>query len=73
MPDNFNFATESTDLLERALKAFAEWAAENWTMTPAEAETLTEPTPAPSEYARGYNDAMKAIPDAVSIWMEEFH
>lgn len=73
MPDNFDFATESSDLLERALKAFAEWAAQNWTMTATEAETLTDSTVAPSEYARGYNDAMKAIPDALAIWLGEYY
>lgn len=44
MPENFNFATEADDLLRRAMEVFAAWAAENWTMTPGEAETLTEPT-----------------------------
>lgn len=73
MPDNFDFTTESTDLLERAVKAFAEWAAKNWTTTPAEVETLTEPTTSPTEYARGYNDAIEAIPDALSVWLEEWH
>lgn len=73
MPDNFAFATESTELLERAVKEFAAWAAQNWGMTADEAETLTDPTSAPSEYARGYNDAMNAIPDALSIWLEEYY
>jgi len=48
MPETFDFATESSDLLERAMRAFAEWAGENWTMTEAEARTLNEPTDAPA-------------------------
>lgn len=71
MAENFDFATESAELLERAVNAFAAWAAENWTMTEAEAQTLTNPTDAPSAYARGYNDAIASIPDAAALWMED--
>ena len=73
MAENFDFVTESTDLLERALKAFGSWAAENWTITPREAETLTEPTASPIEYARGYNQAINSIPDAVELWLGEYN
>lgn len=72
MPDNFDFSAESEELLKRALAAFAEWAAANWAMTTEEAETLTEPTDAPAIYARGYRDAVAAIPDMVELWAEEF-
>lgn len=36
------------------------------------AETLTKPSAAPAEYARGYTDAMASIPDAISLWLEEY-
>lgn len=71
MAENFVFATEADDLLRRALEAFATWAAENYQMAKGEAETLTEPTEAPAVYERGYNDAIRSIPDAVALWMEE--
>lgn len=71
MPDNFVFETEAVALLETAIKRFAEWAAENYLTTAAEAENLADPTDAPAAYARGYNDAIRAIPDAASLWMEE--
>ena len=71
MAVNFVFETEAAALLEIAITRFAEWAAENYLTTAAEAETLTDPTDAPAAYARGYNDALRAIPDAASLWMEE--
>lgn len=69
--DYFNFETECSELLKTAITRFAEWAAANWTMTPAEAETLTNPTEAPAIYARGYCDAIKSIPDAAELWLSE--
>lgn len=71
MPDNFVFETEASDLLRRALEAFAAWAAENWLMAKGEAETLTEPTEAPAVYERGYNEAIRSIPHAAELWMNE--
>jgi len=71
MPDNFNFHSEAEDLLQRAVKRFAGWAAQNWQITKEEAQTLTKPTSAPSEYARGYNDAITSITDAADTWMED--
>lgn len=72
MPETFNFATEADDLLRRALEAFAAWAAENYCTTEAEARCLSKPTEAPAAYARGYNDALAAIPDALALWLEEY-
>jgi hypothetical protein len=72
MPESFNFATEADDLLRRALEAFAAWAAENYRTTEAEARCLSEPTEAPAAYARGYNDALAAMPDALALWIEEY-
>jgi len=71
MPETFVFETEAADLLERALRAFAEWAAQNYQTTEAEARCLAAPTEAPAAYALGYNDALRAIPDALELWMEE--
>jgi hypothetical protein len=67
-----DFATEATALLETALRQFAEWAAENYQMGPGEAECLSEPTEAPAAYTRGYNDAIRAIPDAIDLCLEEY-
>lgn len=72
MPDNYDVAARLQETFEEAVKAFADWAAKNWTMTPQEAATLTEPSAAPAEYARGYTDAMSSIPDAVSLWLDEY-
>lgn len=71
MPENFVFESAAAELLETAITHFAEWAAENYLTTAAEAENLADPTDAPAAYARGYNDAIRAIPDAASLWMEE--
>lgn len=72
MAENFVFETEAAALLETALKRFAEWAAENYLTTVAESECLTDPTEAPAAYARGYNDAIRAIPDALDLWLGEY-
>lgn len=68
--DSFNFTTEVDDLLRRAVLRFGRWMAENWTMSADEARTLTEPTTAPAEYARGYNDAVRQIRHACETWIE---
>jgi hypothetical protein len=61
-----------SELIVDGFHDFAAFCAENWTMTEAEAECLTVPTDAPSEYARGYTDAMKiGLPDAMELWLEE--
>ena len=70
MGENFVFETEASDLLRRAIGQFAEWAAEHYQTTVAEAQCLNDPTEAPAAYARGYNDAIRAIPDAAALWME---
>ena len=69
--DTFNFTTEVDDLLRRAVLRFARWMGEHWTMTTDEARTLTKPTASPSEYARGYNDAVRQMRDACETWIEE--
>lgn len=71
MPDNIVFETEVTHLLETVLTHFAEWVAEHWLTTEAEACTLSEPTENPAAYARGYNDGIRSIPDAMAIWIED--
>lgn len=70
MGEQYNFHAEAEDLLQRAMRSFAAWLAGNWTITAQEAETLTKPTTAPSEYARGYNDALSAVSDALETWLE---
>ena len=70
MGEQFNFQTEAEDLLIRAVQSFVAWMAENWTITASEAETLTNQSPAPAEYARGYNAGLAAVSDAIEIWLE---
>ncbi|MCA3795532.1 MAG: hypothetical protein IOC66_25010 [Burkholderia sp.] len=42
-------------------------------MTEAEAQTLTEPTANPAEYAKGYTAAMTyGMRDALDLWMGEY-
>lgn len=46
--------------------------ATNWCMTAAEAETLTEPTANPAEYARGYTAAMQTgLEGALAFWLDD--
>ena len=69
--NNVDFHDEIERLLLEALKQFADWASENWQTTEEEARTLTDPSPAPVEYARGYNDAIAEIRDAFACWSDE--
>jgi hypothetical protein len=69
----FSLEAEVEELFRAKMKEFSEWAAENWTMTEAEAQTLTEPTAVPSEYAKGYTAAMTdGLRDALDLWMGEY-
>lgn len=72
MVEHFDLTTEVRDLFEAKMREFAHFCAHNWTMTKAEAETLTEPSQAPGEYARGYNDAMgRGLEGALEHWLDE--
>lgn len=64
--------SEVEELFRTKMREFAEWAAENWTMTAQEAETLTTATASPPEYAKGYTAAMTdGLADALECWMDE--
>lgn len=71
MSDNYDLPGKSAELLKDAIRSFSEWAAANWTMKDGEAEALTDPSPCPKEYERGYNAGVESLPDAVACWMEE--
>lgn len=69
----FSLEAEVEELFRAKMREFAEWAAVNWTMTEAEAQTLTEPTANPAEYAKGYTAAMTyGMRDALDLWMGEY-
>ena len=69
--NHVDFHADIERLILDALRQFADWTAENWQITEAEARTLTEPSAAPAEYARGYNDAIMSIRDAFACWSDE--
>lgn len=69
----FSLEAEVEELFRAKMREFAAWAADNWTMTEAEAQTLTEPTACPAEYAKGYTAAMtQGLSGALECWMEEW-
>ena len=70
--DTADFHAEIDALLREAINKFATWAQENWGMKIGEADTLTEPSPAPREYERGYNEALQGLPDAAALWLDEY-
>lgn len=71
-PTTFSLETEVEELFRAKMREFAAWAAENWTMTAQEAETLTEPTACPAEFAKGYTAAMTdGLTDALDLWLDE--
>ena len=70
---HFSLEAEVEELFRAKMKEFASWAAENWTMTEAEAMTLTDPSSCPAEYAKGYTAAMTdGLRDALDLWMGEY-
>lgn len=70
--NQFSLEIEVEELFRAKMREFAAWAAENWTMTTEEAETLVEPTAVPSEYAKGYTAAMTdGLSDALDCWINE--
>lgn len=73
MSENYDFPGKAEELLKDAIREFASWAVRHWTMTEAEAETLTDGSPCPGEYSRGYNAAIEGLMDAVDCWMDEHH
>jgi hypothetical protein len=70
MAEHFDFALQAEEIFSEAIRQFAAWAAENWTMKEGEADTLTDPSPDPREYERGYNAAIASIKDAADLWLE---
>ena len=67
-----NLEADVAELFAKKMREFAAWAGENWTITHEEAETLTKPTESPKAYARGYNEGLASLPDALDIWLEGF-
>jgi hypothetical protein len=70
MPENYDFAGRSEELFKDAIRSFAAWAAKNWAMKEGEADQLTEPSPCPREYERGFNAGIESVTDAVDLWLE---
>lgn len=70
MTGDADFSMILDEAMRQAIAQFADWLGSGWTMTPEEAETLTKPTSAPAEYARGWNDAVATLKDAAELWME---
>ena len=71
-PEHLDLETEIRDLFEKKMREFAAFCAENWTTSEEECRSLTDPSPCPSEYARGYNAAVKdGISGALDHWLDE--
>lgn len=72
MGDTFDLETEVRELFAAKMKEFVTFCGEHWTMTAAEAETLTAPSSNPKEYARGYTDALQhGLEGALEHWLDE--
>lgn len=70
MTGDADFSLILDEAMRKAIDQFAGWLGNGWGMTPEEAETLTNPTSAPAEYARGWNDAVASLKDAADLWLE---
>lgn len=72
VPHHINLEAEVQELFATKMREFAAFCAEHWTMTKAEAETLTKPVVAPQHWAEGYTYAMQeGIKDALEFWLDE--
>lgn len=68
----FDLETEVRELFDKKIREFVAFCGQHWTMTEAEAETLTDPTPSPAAYARGYTEAMQdGLQNAADHWLDE--
>ena len=70
MAEFFDFSGRAEEMFTDAIREFAKWASENWTMKQGEADGLTSPSPAPREYERGYNAGIESIKDAADFWLD---
>lgn len=71
-PLHLDIEAEVRALFEAKLREFAAFCAQNWTMTTAEAETLTTPVASPEHWATGYTAAMTSgVTDALEFWLAE--
>ena len=72
MSSTFSIENEIDELFRNKMKEFTEWASKNWQTSETEAETLTEPALSPKDYARGYNDGVSSITDALGCYLDEY-
>lgn len=70
MAEFFDFASRAEEMFKDAIREFAKWASENWEMKEGDADQLTEPSPAPREYERGFNAGINSIADAADMWLD---
>ena len=60
-----------TALISDKMRAFCDFLAAHWGMTPDEASHLTTPCVDPVEFSNGYNFALKSTRDALEFWLDE--
>ena len=71
-PLHLDLETEIRDLFETKMREFVSFCAEQWVMTTRDAEELVNRPAVPSEYAKGYTDAMSGgLGDALDFWLDE--
>jgi hypothetical protein len=71
-PLTFDLETEVRELFAAKMREFVAFCGEQWTMSTADAQCLTNPVACPEHWAAGYTAAMETgLPDALELWLDE--
>lgn len=71
MSDRINLEYQVAELFRLKMEEFADWCAENWTVTELQAKADNVFDGKPPGFREGYNDAMRQIRGAVDCFLED--
>ena len=69
--EHANIEDAVTELISDKMRAFCDFLAAHWGMTPEDAGQMTTPCVDPIEFSNGHNYAMKSTRDALEFWLDE--
>lgn len=71
MSDRINLEYQVAELFRLKIEEFADWCAENWTVTEIEAKADNIIDAKPAGYREGYNAAVEGLRGAVECFLED--
>jgi len=69
--DRINLEYQVAELFRLKIEEFADWCAENWTVTEIEAKADNIIDAKPAGYREGYNAAVEGLRGAVECFLED--